>query len=89
LFKSNKAVGVQFLRNNQIYKAFAKSGVILCAGTVGTPKLLMLSGIGPKQHLKELNVNSLFQIVYFNIGFICFVWLIIGIILSIFIILEC
>ncbi|XP_011499717.1 PREDICTED: glucose dehydrogenase [FAD, quinone]-like, partial [Ceratosolen solmsi marchali] len=57
LFKSKKAVGVEFLRNNQIYRVFAKSGVILCAGTIGTPKLLMLSGIGPKQNLEKHNIK--------------------------------
>lgn len=31
--------------------------IILAAGTVGTTKLLLLSGVGPKAHLQELKVN--------------------------------
>lgn len=40
----------------------AQKGIILAAGTVGTPKLLMLSGIGPREHLEyhgiPVRVNS-------------------------------
>lgn len=34
------------------------SEVILAAGTVGTTKLLLLSGVGPKAHLDSLKVSS-------------------------------
>ena len=36
--------------------AEATSEVILAAGTVGTSKLLMLSGVGPRDHLQSLKV---------------------------------
>lgn len=52
-------MGVKFSRNNKVYNALSKKGIIICAGAVGTPKLLMLSGIGPKNHLTELNVKIL------------------------------
>jgi len=35
----------------------ATGEIILAAGTVGTTKLLLLSGIGPKAHLQELKVS--------------------------------
>ncbi|XP_017765035.1 PREDICTED: glucose dehydrogenase [FAD, quinone]-like [Eufriesea mexicana] len=57
LMQSNRAVGVQFVALNKTFKAMAEKGVILCAGAIGSPKILMLSGIGPKKHLEDLNIN--------------------------------
>ncbi|XP_043788652.1 glucose dehydrogenase [FAD, quinone]-like [Apis laboriosa] len=57
LMESNRAVGVQFIALNKKFKAFAKESVILCAGAIGSPKILMLSGIGPKKHLEDLKIN--------------------------------
>ncbi|CAL8094303.1 unnamed protein product [Orchesella dallaii] len=54
LFKEgNIAYGVKFDRHGQTYTAYASKEIILSAGAYGTPKLLMLSGIGPKDHLQE------------------------------------
>ncbi|CAH0553369.1 unnamed protein product [Brassicogethes aeneus] len=47
------AKGVEFSYNRTIYRAFAKKEVIVSSGAINTPQLLMLSGIGPKDHLKE------------------------------------
>lgn len=37
----------------------AEHGVVVCAGTMGTPKLLMLSGIGPAAHLADMGIDVL------------------------------
>lgn len=58
--ESNRAIGVQFIALNKTFKAIAKRDVILCAGAIGTPKILMLSGIGPKKHLEDLKVKFIF-----------------------------
>lgn len=42
--------------NGQTCKVKANVEVILCLGAIGTPQVLLLSGIGPKKHLGELNI---------------------------------
>ena len=58
IFENNKATGVTFKDNkNKIFNIKSKKEVILCAGAVGSPHILMLSGIGPKDHLKSMGIN--------------------------------
>ncbi|XP_044730380.1 glucose dehydrogenase [FAD, quinone]-like [Chrysoperla carnea] len=59
LFKGNVAIGVEFVCANQTYTIYSKKEVILSAGAINSPQLLMLSGIGPKQHLAELKIPLL------------------------------
>ncbi|CAL8077369.1 unnamed protein product [Orchesella dallaii] len=56
--KNNEAYGVEYLRHEKRYIATAKLEVILSAGTIRSPQLLMLSGIGPKDHLAELGIKT-------------------------------
>ncbi len=58
VIRGGRAVGVQYSARGQILQASADSEVVLCAGTVGSPKLLMLSGIGPAEHLTEIGVKA-------------------------------
>ncbi|KAI1787120.1 GMC oxidoreductase [Ganoderma leucocontextum] len=53
-----RVIGVQMAssRNAQVYCCGANKEVILCAGTVGTPQLLMLSGVGPAEDLQKLGI---------------------------------
>ncbi|BBY22057.1 GMC oxidoreductase [Mycobacterium stomatepiae] len=56
--RGGRAVGVQYSVRGQVLQASAESEVVLSAGTIGSPKLLMLSGIGPAEHLAEIGVNA-------------------------------
>ncbi|XP_066150109.1 glucose dehydrogenase [FAD, quinone]-like [Euwallacea fornicatus] len=51
-----EAKGVEYNFLGEKYRAFARKAVILSAGVIGSPKILMLSGIGPKNHLKSLGI---------------------------------
>ena len=54
----HQVTGVEFKnRNDKILKANARREVILCGGAVGTPHILMLSGIGPADHLRAHGIE--------------------------------
>lgn len=53
----NTATGVEFTyKNAHKLSVTAKKEVILSAGAVSTPQLLMLSGVGPKKHLEQFKI---------------------------------
>lgn len=56
LVVDGRASGVAYLQDGQQREARATHEVILCAGTIGSPQLLMLSGIGPAGHLRSLGI---------------------------------
>ena len=53
VIEGGRAVGVSYLLRGESLTARADSEVILAAGAVGSPQLLMLSGVGPADHLRE------------------------------------
>lgn len=60
LINEYRATGVRVtLRNNRTLQLKASKEVIVSAGTVASPQLLMLSGIGPKSELQELGIECL------------------------------
>jgi choline dehydrogenase len=54
--EGKRATGVEYERDGATQKALATREVILAAGAISSPQLLMLSGIGPAPHLRELGV---------------------------------
>jgi len=57
LLEGQTAVGVEFYRSKLPETVKARGEVIVCGGAVASPQLLMLSGIGPKEHLKSVGVE--------------------------------
>ena len=59
IFEGRRAVGLEYAQNGAVQKARAEREVILSAGAFNTPQLLMLSGVGPADHLSSLGIKPL------------------------------
>lgn len=60
IWKGNKAIGVEFVKNGKVRKVYANKGVIVCAGLRSSP-FLMHSGVGPKSLLESLDIPVVFD----------------------------
>ena len=56
VFDGRRAIGVEYRSNGKVVSARAEREVVLSAGAVGSPQLLLLSGIGPANQLKQLGI---------------------------------
>jgi choline dehydrogenase len=59
VFEGRRAVGVAFRQDGFSVTARARREVILCGGAINSPQLLLLSGVGPQQHLTDLGIPVL------------------------------
>ena len=62
LLENGRVMGVEYedhseASRGETQQVYVNREVILCCGTVDSPKLLMLSGIGPAEHLRQLNIE--------------------------------
>ena len=57
IIENQRAVGVEVQRGNDVYVIYAHREVILAASAINSPKLLMLSGIGPAAQIKKVGVD--------------------------------
>jgi choline dehydrogenase-like flavoprotein len=57
IIENQRAKGVEIFQNGQVHRLEADREVIVTSGAIGSPKLLMLSGIGPAAHLKSVGVD--------------------------------
>ena len=57
LIEHGRAVGVEYEDDEGVHQARARREVVVSAGAVGTPHLLMLSGLGPAAHLTEFGID--------------------------------
>ncbi|SQI40313.1 Choline dehydrogenase [Providencia alcalifaciens] len=59
IIRDGQAVGVAYQgKNGHEVEAFAREEVLVCSGAMGSAKLLMLSGIGPEEHLSALGIKT-------------------------------
>ncbi|MBW8755652.1 MAG: GMC family oxidoreductase N-terminal domain-containing protein, partial [Sphingomonadales bacterium] len=59
LFEGHRAVGVEYHVGNERRQVRARREVILSGGTINSPQLLELSGIGDGEHLRSLGITAL------------------------------
>jgi choline dehydrogenase-like flavoprotein len=59
VFQGRHAVGVRWQQAGTLRSARCRGEVVLAAGAIGSPQILMLSGIGPAEHLREHGIDVL------------------------------
>lgn len=57
IIENGRAVGVEYEQGGQIKRLMARREVVIAASSINSPKLLMLSGIGPAAHLAEHGID--------------------------------
>ena len=56
MFEGKKAVGIEVVEKG-VTKTYRGQEIILSGGAINSPQLLMLSGVGPADHLREVGVD--------------------------------
>lgn len=57
LLRGKQAIGVEYYHHGKLFRVRARREVLLCASAFNSPKLLMLSGIGPSDHLRRMGID--------------------------------
>lgn len=57
LVERGRAIGVEYRHEGETKRAYASSEVISCLGAIGSPQVLMLSGVGPAYHLRAHGID--------------------------------
>ena len=56
LFEGTRATGIEYAQNGNTIQAKARREVIISAGTIGSPQILLLSGLGDRDYLKRFGI---------------------------------
>ncbi|MCA0433551.1 MAG: GMC family oxidoreductase N-terminal domain-containing protein [Proteobacteria bacterium] len=62
LLEGSRAVGIEVADKGQLRRITAAQEVVIASGAIGSPKLMMLSGIGPADHLRAVGVPTLHEL---------------------------
>jgi choline dehydrogenase len=57
IIENKRAVGIEYMQNGKLKQCYARREVIISGGALNSPHLLMLSGIGPADHLREHGIK--------------------------------
>ena len=57
IIENSSAIGVEIKNKNKLEKIFIEKEVLLSAGAINSPQILMLSGVGPEEELKNHGIN--------------------------------
>jgi choline dehydrogenase len=57
IIENSSAVGIEIKNKNSLEKIFAEREVLLSAGAINSPQILMLSGVGPEEELKNHGIK--------------------------------
>jgi len=80
IVENGRATGVEYLDKGVLTRVHAASEVVMAAGAIGTPQILMLSGLGPADELKEAGVAPVLDVPelgknlqdHINVAFSCY-----------------
>ena len=56
LFDGKRAIGAEFFMNGQVHRVYGEREILLASGSINSPQLLMLSGIGHAEHLGDHDI---------------------------------
>jgi choline dehydrogenase len=56
VIERGRAAGLEYIVDGRRERVRATRQIVLCSGVIDTPKLLMLSGIGPAEHLRDVGI---------------------------------
>ncbi len=59
IIEGGRAVGIEYVRDGLVQRAYAEREVILCTGAYNSPQLLMLSGVGPADELRRHGIEPI------------------------------
>ncbi|MEQ8665458.1 MAG: choline dehydrogenase [Rhodospirillales bacterium] len=62
LIEGGRAVGIEYQRYGEVVEARAEREVILAGGAINSPQLMMISGIGPADHLRSVGIEPVLDL---------------------------
>lgn len=62
LVENQQAIGIEYAQGKEVHKAYASNEVLVTSGAIGSPRLLLLSGIGPVDSLESAGVDLVHEL---------------------------